>query len=704
MESVECGAAALAIVLGHYGKIVPLESVREECGVSRDGSKALNILKAARHFGMDAKGFKYELENLDSVPLPAILFWNFNHFVVLDGFASRGRIACINDPASGPRKVPIEEFNESFTGVTLVCQPGPDFKKGGTRDNVLGFLLTRLRGSETAAMFSILCALFLVIPGFVAPAFTRVFVDDVLIGTEQSWLRPLLIGMVLTFLVQMLLTWLQQKCLLRFETKLSLLGSGAFVSHVLRLPMRYFSQRFAGEIGSRVALNDEVASLAGRQLTKIGLDFVLLAFYAVLMFFYDAALAAIVLVSAALNGSILAWVARVRTDKSRVAAQEAGKLMGTSINGLQMMETLKAGGGEDEFFGRWAGCQAKYLTCKQALLRISQFAGAGPSLLDAVSSAAVLSVGAFRIMSGDISIGTLIAFQALAGNFNAPLNSLIQFGNSLQLLKANITRINDVFRSKEDLIYQVNEADKTSDRVRLSGALTLSNVTFGYSPLDPPLIDNFNLTLQPGTRVALVGGSGSGKSTIAKLVTGLYRPWSGEIRFDNRTIDEIPRAIFARSLAMVDQDLVFFSGTVRENLTLWDTTVPDRQIQQACADAEIASLVLSRVGGYNADIAEGGKNFSGGQKQRLEIARALVNNPGILVMDEATSALDATTEAAIDANIRRRGCTCLIIAHRLSTIRDADEIIVLELGKVVERGTFADLMQRRGAFFSLMQQ
>lgn len=703
MEAVECGAAALTILLGYYRKIVPLEQVREECGVSRDGSKALNILKAARRMGMQGQGYKHELENLNDATLPAILFWNFNHFVVLEGFSRGGKFAWINDPGTGPRRIPIAEFSESFTGVTLSLVPGPDFRRGGTRDSIWAFLFSRLRGSETAAVFSVLCALFLVIPGLIVPAFTRVFVDDFLIGTEKTWIRPLLLGMVLTLVVQAGLTWLQQKCLLRFQTKLSLVGSGEFVSHVLRLPMKYFAQRFAGEIGSRVALVDSVSELAGRQLTKIGLDFVLLVFFGGLLFFYDVVLGTIVAGTAVLNAVILQLAARVRTDKSRVAAQEGGKLLATSINGLQMIETLKSGGGEDEFFGRWSGYQARYLAEKQSLQRVTQYATSGPGLLEGLSSAAVLAVGAFRIMAGDISVGTLIAFQSLAGNFNAPLNSLIQFGNSLQLLRANITRINDVFRAPEDPVYAVR-AEEDAQRGKLSGTVVLENVTFGYSPLEAPLIENFCLELKPGARVALVGASGSGKSTVSRLVAGLYRPWSGRVLFDGQTIDEIPRDLFAGSVGMVDQDLVFFSGSVRDNITLWDTTVPDRMVHQACVDAEIASSILSRPGGYHAEVAEGGRNFSGGQRQRLEIARSLVNNPSVLLLDEATSALDATTEAEIDRNIRRRGCTCLIVAHRLSTIRDADEIVVLDRGQVVERGRFDDLMRSGGEFFNLMQQ
>lgn len=704
MEAVECGAAALAIVLGYHGRIIPLEDLRVECGVSRDGSKALNIIKAARRLGMTSKGFKYDVASLVKAPLPAILFWNFNHFVVLEGFGQNGDIFYINDPASGPRKVAAKEFDESYTGVTLTFEPGPDFKKGGSKPSVLGFLLARLRGCESAFLFAILCALFLVVPGLITPAFTRIFIDDYLIGTDKIWLRPLLLGMVITAGVQIILTTLQQWCLLRFRVKLSLASSGRFLAHIMRLPMRYYAQRFSGEIGSRLALNDQVASMVGGELATIALNLILVVFFGVLLFLYDGVLAMIAVTVALLNFIMLKAVSRIRSDRNRVTMQEYGKLYGTSINGLAMIENLKSGGGEDDFFSRWAGYQARALTEKQGLLSLTQYTSLAPTLLDAVSSAAILTVGAFRIMDGELTVGTLVAFQALVLQFNGPLTSLIQFGNNLQMLEANVTRIQDVMRAEQDPIYQ-NKADEKpfAGIGKLAGHIELRNVTFGYSPLDPPLIEDFSLKLEPGHRIALVGGSGSGKSTVAKLLSGLYEPWSGEVLFDGHPLREIPRDVFGNSVGMVDQDIVFFSGSVRENLSLWDTTIPDADIITAARDAEIAEVITSRPGGFQSQLAEGGGNFSGGQRQRLEIARSLATNPSILILDEATSALDASTESLIDRNIRRRGCSCLIVAHRLSTIRDADEIIVMANGKIVERGNFETLTKTGQAFNKLME-
>lgn len=704
MEALECGAAALSIVLSHYGRILPLEKLREDCGVSRDGSKATNILKAARRLGLEAKAMKYEIASLSKAAFPAIIFWNFNHFVVLEGVGGQGAFFYINDPACGPRKVLAKEFYDSYTGVTLTFKPGPDFKRGGRKPSVLSFLLARMKGCRMAFLFALLCAVFLVLPGMVTPAFTRIFVDDILIGSEKDWLRPLLLGMGVVALFQVTLTGLKQWCFLRFRTKLSLSGSGKFLTHVLRLPMRYYAQRYAGEIGSRLALNDEVADVVGGQLADILLNFVLVAFFGVLMFLYSPPLAGIAVTAAILNIVVLRVVSRARSDRNRVALQEYGKLMGTAVNGLHRIENVKSAGGEDDFFGRWAGYQARFMVEKQALLRMTQVSDMAPSLLNSLCSAAVLTLGAFFIMDGNLTVGTLIAFQALVGQFSGPVDSLVQFGNGLQLLEANVTRIDDVMRAEQDSIYRTAESERPDkSRGKLVGAVELVDVSFGYSPLDAPLIQNFSLKITPGHRIALVGGSGSGKSTVAKLVSGLYQPWSGEVLVDGQRIGDIPRDMMASSLAMVDQDIVFFSGTIRENLCLWDRSIPDGDVLKACRDAEIADVIAARPGGFQGLLDESGRNLSGGQRQRLEIARALVGNPSILILDEATSALDAATEAMVDRNIRRRGCTCLIVAHRLSTIRDADEIIVMEKGRVVERGSFDELMSAGGAFRVLME-
>ncbi len=705
MEAVECGAAALAIVLGYYGRIVPLEELRLQCGVSRDGSKASNVLRAARTYGLVAKGFKYEeLEKLYDLKFPVILFWNMNHFLVLEGFR-KGK-AYLNDPAAGPRTVSMEELDASFSGVVLTFEPGPDFTPAGERPSMAGALRRRLQGSEAALAFILLCGLFLVVPGLVIPTFSRVFIDEYLVGGRSAIVTPLLIGMALTAILRMGLTYLQEYYLLRLETKLALLTSTSFFNHILRLPVSYFAQRYAGEIGSRLQINDKVAELISGKLTTTVIESVLLVFYAVLMLLYDVPLTLLCVAIALLNVAGMKAVARRRVDASRRLMQDYGKLMGTAMNGLQLMETLKASGGESEFFARWAGYQAKALRSQQELERLSQLLNAVPPFVSNLTTALILLLGSLKVMHGGLTVGMLVAYQSLMAAFNKPLNTLVGFGASLQELEADMNRLDDVLRFPVDEQYRrerVRTEEQPALRVKLVGEVELRDVTFGYSPLDPPLIEHFDLKVRPGRRVAIVGRSGSGKSTISKLLAGLYKPWSGEILFDGTPVDELPPDLVRNSLAFVDQDVFLFGGTVYDNVTVWDSTIPRAAVTRAARDAAIDEDIQARTDKYEAWVEEGGRNFSGGQRQRLEIARALVGDPTILVLDEATSALDPATELWVDDAVRRRGCTCIIIAHRLSTIRDADEIIVMERGKIVQRGTHDELKDQPGLYAELIK-
>ena len=704
MEAVECGAASLAIILEYYGRSVPLEELRIACGVSRDGSKASNVVKAARTYGLEAKGFRKEPADLRGITFPAIIHWNFNHFLVLEGFKN-GRVY-INDPAMGPRVVTEEEFDQSFTGVVLTFASSPDFVKGGDKQNVIRALQKRFRGSGPALIYVILVGLLLVIPGLVIPVFSRIFVDQILLGGMSNWLVPLLIGLGLTALLRGGLTWLQQYYLLRLETKIALTTSGEFFWHILGLPIDFFSQRHTGEIASRVMLNDRVANMLSRQMATTVLSLVMVVFYLFLMFQYNVLLTVVGIVTAIFNLWFLKYTARRRSDMNLRLISEAGKLQGISMGGLQLIETLKATGSESDFFERWAGHQAKLMNAEQEIGFSNRLLAAVPAFLNTLNSVIILALGGWQVINGLMTIGMLVAFQSLMSSFIGPVNQVVEMAGSLQEVGATMNRLDDVFKNpvvrRDDFKTAPETGESEAISPKLNGGVELHNVTFGYSRLEPPLIENFSLTLAPGARVALVGGSGSGKSTIAKVISGLYEPWSGEILFDGRKRDELPPDVVYNSLAVVDQDINIFEGTVRDNLTLFDDMVPETDVIRAAKDACIHETVSGRDGGYDARIDEAGRNFSGGQLQRLEIARALINNPTILVLDEATSALDPKTEQLVDQSIRRRGCTCVIVAHRLSTIRDCDEIIVLDRGKVVQRGSHDELKDITGHYRELM--
>ncbi len=702
MEALECGAACLTMILAYYKKWIPLELVRSECGVSRDGSNALNIVKAGRSYGLEAHAYRYSAKQLsEKASFPAIIHWNFNHFVVLDGFKKDK--AFLNDPARGKVSVSMEEFNQSYTGICLEFSPGPSFEPGGKPRSVLEFVQRRLQGTWKPLLLIMLTGLLAAVAGILRPAFTRVFTDNILSGDSPEWLMPFIGAMALLIIFQLIVTVMNEVYIRKVYGELSITSNAGFMWHVLRLPMEFFSQRMAGDIAGRQRSNDTVAETLVSKLAPAILNMILLVVYLAAMFSSSVLLTFVGLATILINMLLAQLITKKRNEIMQTQMRDQGKLDANTVSGIEMIDTIKASGAEDGYFERWSGYQAAVNKAKVKFSRTNQFLGTLPSFLQELSSIIIICLGVWLIMGGEFTAGMLLAFQAFMSSFLSPVNDLIDAGQSIQEMRTSMERIDDVMEYPEDVMETTDEnLTDLHNAHKLSGSIELKNVTFGYARLAPPIIENFNLTIKPGSKIALVGASGCGKSTLAKLISGLYEPWEGEILFDGKKISEIPRPIFTGSLAVVDQDVVLFEDTISDNIKMWDSTIEDYEMVMAARDAGIHSDIMLREGGYHYRMSEGGRDFSGGERQRIEIARVLAGDPSILIMDEATSALDARTEYEVTNAVKDRGITCIIIAHRLSTIRDCDEIIVLDRGKAVERGTHEELMAKGGLYTKLV--
>ncbi len=695
MEATDCGAACLGIVLAHFGCWKPLEELREKCGVGRDGSTLEDIALAARSYGLKATGRSSDIGGLARLPKPMILFWGFRHFVVLEGIR-RGRYY-LNDPAEGHRVVDVRTFRREYTGVGLALEPDSDFSASGARPNVLRRLWPWLRNYRASLVRATVYGLLLALTSLALPFLLSRFVDRVLLAQQTEASGALVAAMAAAGGFACLFTWLQMRSLRELIVRLSIEQSDRYLNHLLRLPMRFFSRRLAGDLALRMRLIDQVADAGAGQLVRLGVDLAMSAAFLAVMLAVDSLLGLVMAglgVACVASIHLLTWL---RRDLNHRLRREQGVFAGESTSGLRMIETLQATARENDFFARWSGRQARELGARQKFVELGHVAGALPQLFQLLSAALVFALGGWRAMSGDMSIGTLMAFYMLAGNFLRPVTSLGQFSDLLATLEADLARMDDVFNSPREATLADNDADSQrrvrvlDGRLRLVGRLELRAVTFGFQRNRPPLVEDFDLTVEPGQRVAVVGASGSGKSTLAQLVVGLHQPWSGEVLFDGHPLAGIPREVFCRSVSIVNQQPVLFATSIRNNLTMWDATTPERHMTAAANDAAIHEEIIARAAGYESPVEEGGRNFSGGQRARLEIARALVNNPSLLILDEASSALDPATELLIDDRIRRRGCSCLIIAHRLSTIRDADHIVVVDRGRIVEQGAHEEL-------------
>ena len=700
MHASECGAACLGSVLAHFGRWVPLTELREKCEVSRDGSSAASIMRAARHYGLECNGLSLRAPQLKKLALPLIVFWQFSHFVVVEGFDSRG--FHLNDPSTGRRRLSVEEFEKGYSGIALRFKPGDDFSPGGEPPGLFTRLGSLLAGSWRVLAGMIACALMLTLLALVVPASLSVFVDDVL-ARHGHW-GALVAALLGAGVVVYVLSLLKHRFLKRLAVRISVIGYSRGLSRLLRLPVEFFEHRLVGDLTDRVSSTDRIATNLTDQFLVLLVDMAMSAVLLIAMLAYDAMLTLIVLSLALLHGVLARFLNAYRAVRSQAMRREQGLLIGVGMQMLSHADNLRMTGSDDRFFSRWSGQQARELHARQRYAELGSFNTAIPGLIAALRSAAILGVGGSLVMAGSMTLGTLVGFYILAEMFLAPIGRFLEFADKRQALETDLQRLEDISRTAEDPVFKRRSPESESiptfnGRLQLAGQLELRDVTFGFNKSRQPLIKDFNLVLKPGQRVAVVGPSGSGKSTLARLVSGIYQPWSGDILFDGHRRDDIPEEVVRRSISMVDQDVVLFSASLRDNITLWNSAVPDEAIFAATRDASIHHEILLRPQGYSTLVQEGGVNFSGGQRQRLEIARALVGNPTVLILDEATSSLDAATEESVDDALRRRGVTCLIVAHRLSTVRDCDEIIVLEGGVQVQRGTHDELIADEGGTY-----
>ena len=695
MEATECGAASLTMIFAYYGKHIPLEKMRVETGVSRDGCVAGNIMRAAKKYGFECHGYRKELDGLMKLPVPSIIHWNFNHFVVFEGV--KGNYAYLNDPAVGHRKLTIQELDEGFTGVVLTFAPTESFQKEKKQGTFLPFLKRRLQGKLRILFKLVYVGLLLFFPGLILPVLSQTFIDDVLCNGYRDWLTKILVFMGSCIVFKVCLSYYRSLLLQKLKSVMCTVSGTRFLTHMFRLPITFFDQRYTGDLVSRIRNNNDVDNFLAGDFAETFLNILIALFYLVILFLYSWQMTLVGIAQIAICLGIVLISNKMVAESSVKMQMTGGKLYGAVCAGLSITDTIKASGVEMEYSARILGHQAKNAALEQRLNRFQQLVGSIPEAVGKLSDVALLLIGGYLVIRGDLTMGMLTAYNSLFDSFCSPINSVVGFIRSLQVTKSNIKRVEDIEKYEVDPSYLVSDGSGQA-YAKLSGEVTLDAVSFGYSRLKPPLIENFHFVLHSGESIAFIGASGSGKSTVSKVISGLYQPWGGQVLFDGKPASQIPRSVLNASISTVSQNITLFSGSIRDNLSMWNPAVSEEDLEQAARDACIYDFILRQSGGFDFMLTENGSNLSGGQRQRMEIARALATNPTILIMDGATSALDPIVEKEVLDNIRARGCTCIVVAHRLSAVRDCNEIIAMSNGKIVQRGTHKELLGREGFY------
>ena len=700
MEYVECGAASLAMILAYYGKYVPLEQVRRDCGISRDGSKASNLMTAAENYGLVAEGYRWSLESvMTKAHIPCIIHWNMAHFVVLRGFGKNK--AYLNDPGLGEITVSMEEFNRSFTGIVLEFRPGENFVRDGKMPTVGGYLRSKAAQYRSGLVFLALDALAVALIGLMTPVYQRIF-TDVMLNSKQEWEKQFFLTLLLLGVLELVSDMLRETHIYRIQGNMAMRSNTGFFRHLLNLPTEFYQQRAVGDLISRLTMNSTIAELLVRKITPVAIQLVMVLIYFGALFSLSPVAA--FLGAFALAGNILTtwFLARFTLQSQQRRMNSQMRMDAAMISGIDMIETIKSSGVANGYFSRWAGQQADVNAGRTRENSITVWlTGLATFMLD-LTNALVLSVAAWSIIHGYTTVGLILVLQTLIQKLTAPAQDLSQVSKNTRELATSIQKVEDVMNYAEDEAFPVRTLPEGDKIQPLDGGIAFEHVTFGYSRVAPPLLDDFSFAVQPGQRIAVVGASGSGKSTVAKLLTGTVLPWSGEVLFDGRMRASIPKTQFTDAVAIVSQESTLFEDTVSNNIRMWDTKLSSTAVVQAAREACIHDDILMLPGGYDYVVRSGGRNFSGGQCQRITIARALARNPKVLILDEATSALDAKTEHVIMENIKARKLTAVIVAHRLSTVRDCDSILVLDNGKIAEQGTHDELMKLRGKYYTLV--